>query len=86
VIGVELLLQRLAVALHSVRVGVERTDGDPVAVGVEVVLIALEAVDVGHAVEAQVAEHVVEGAVLHHHHDDVLDAAQLLESVVGCHG
>jgi len=63
------------VALDPLGVRVERGDADLVAVRVDVEIDsrAREAVDVGHPVEAEVAERVIEGAVLHHQHDDVAD-------------
>jgi hypothetical protein len=78
VVGVKALAQRLAGPLDGVGVGVERGDRDPAPVGGEVVLLAGQAVDVGHAVAGEVAEHVIERAVLHHHDDDVLDPGQVL--------
>ena len=86
-VGVEFLLQRLAVALHLVGVGVElrQRDSCPVRVDIEVDVGAGEAVDVEHALEAEVPEHHVERAVLHHQHDDVLDLLELVESVVVRH-
>ena len=48
--------------------------------GVLVLHPGLQAVDVvAPALEAQVAEHVVEGAVLEHEHDEVLDLREVLE-------
>jgi hypothetical protein len=55
------------------------------AAGVEVELIAVQALDVGHAVAPEVAQHVVKGAPAHHHDDDVADLAQARERGVSGH-
>jgi hypothetical protein len=76
VIGVERLLERLPLPLDPVRLRVESAHADLVAVSVEVELAPREPVDLRHPVTLQVSEHVVERAVLHHHHDDVLEPPQ----------
>jgi len=41
-------------------------------------LAAAQAIDLGApALQAQVAQHMVEGAVFHHQHDEMIDARQL---------
>jgi hypothetical protein len=54
---------------------------------VDVCHARLQAVDVGPAgLDRQVAEHVVERAVLEHEHDDVVDLAEVLKGRVGGRG
>jgi len=80
-IGVQALLQRFADALDLVGLGIEGMHLDDVAVGIEVELVAGQPVDILHPFQRQVAEHVVERPVFHHHDDDVLKSAQPLEVV-----
>src|SRR3954466_3638847 len=76
VVGVQALLQRLTRPLDDVRFGVERVHPDLAAVLVVVDLRAGQTVHVGHLIALEVAKHVIERAVLHHHDDDVLERAQ----------
>lgn len=62
----------------------ERLDFDGSAGGVGVGLGAGEAVDVGKFFLER-AEHVVEGAVLHHEHDDMLEVLNSGQGSVKCH-
>ena len=54
------LVERLALAMHLVRAGVERMNRMNAASRVEVDLVALQTSDLGHAVLCEVAKHVVE--------------------------
>src|SRR4051794_20718216 len=78
-VGVKALLQGFTVALDVLGVGVEGSDADLLAVGAKVEFRASQSIDAGHALQAQISEHVVERPVLHHDHDDVTDPLERLQ-------